>query len=284
MSHDLEKYLKNKGKDIHFIKGPQELQDSVPFVVADRQAGDYQVKSEQSAEEPLDLTSIIDTTTSCPLFDIYGYCEHGWKCRFLGAHVRPLLDTETPTSHSGEFSGWKLVTIPEKQVDLKDHKELNVVSGNDLKEIRLFPYTQTIPYLQIVDPAAIEKLPGQARRNNESKKGKVPPTPKPAPLLAKDMDEEDMMNAESAPASVIPAKKKEDEEEAMMNAEPVDTANSVKKQEEEPELAKLTGAEEGKDDVPMRAEEKKRLDWRGKTYLAPLTTVGNLVSLFPFRS
>jgi tRNA-dihydrouridine synthase 3 len=32
-------------------------------------------------------------------------------------------------------------------------------------------------------------------------------------------------------------------------------------------------------DVPLRPEEKRRLNWENGIYLAPLTTVGNLVSL-----
>lgn len=37
-------------------------------------------------------------------------------------------------------------------------------------------------------------------------------------------------------------------------------------------------------DVPLRPEEKRRLNWENGLYLAPLTTVGNLVSLHPVFS
>jgi tRNA-dihydrouridine synthase 3 len=57
------------------------------------------------------------------------------------------------------------------------------------------------------------------------------------------------------------------DEEAAMNV-----------QEEVPVKGEIDGQSEMMD-VPLRPEEKRRLSWENGLYLAPLTTVGNLVSL-----
>jgi hypothetical protein len=63
---------------------------------------------------------------------------------------------------------------------------------------------------------------------------------------------------------------KVEDEEAMFNTT----------SEEDGMNAPIKGVVDGESeaiDVPMRPEEKKRLNWENGLYLAPLTTVGNLV-------
>jgi tRNA-dihydrouridine synthase 3 len=74
------------------------------------------------------------------------------------------------------------------------------------------------------------------------------------------------------------------EEEAMNGEEEAANDTPVAVNEEEAMNEDANGEEKGvvpgeaeAMDVPLRPEEKRRLNWNNGLYLAPLTTVGNLV-------
>lgn len=70
-----------------------------------------------------------------------------------------------------------------------------------------------------------------------------------------------------------PKQAKPVDEEAAMNGEVEASAP-----EEEEAMNGVVDGEAEAMDVPLRPEEKRRLNWDNGLYLAPLTTVGNLVS------
>ena len=83
-SHDVPAYLAAKPRDVRFPT-PSDLSDIPPFVQTVGDAGAMQTGDEK--EE-----SSIDFSTKCPVFEETGACRHGFKCRFLGGHVRKAED------------------------------------------------------------------------------------------------------------------------------------------------------------------------------------------------
>ena len=121
-THDVKGYLSAKPRDVKF-PALSDLSIQNPFVFS----GDGEVKN--VANQVTDINSSLDPTTICPVHSATGKCRHGFKCRFLGAHVKVAGD-----GFSDELS---LVVDGEKAAHTAvSSAELNFVDPDVRKQLR----------------------------------------------------------------------------------------------------------------------------------------------------
>jgi tRNA-dihydrouridine synthase 3 len=267
-SHDIPEYLAAKPRDVHFPTS-SELSDRAPFVTVPPEFGR--------------CDGSVDPLARCPVYEETGACRHGLKCRFLGGHAKKNEDgtytlledtykkaaTSTAVTEVNFMSGATLKLLRTKKVRQRGLFMFDMLNGADQYPL---PITET--YLKELqektedkEEEAVQKSGVVIVEHNSEVVGVQEPE-KEVPMPVLDALEPPVGTDPPPSATLGPVPEKLSSEAATSQ---VDTP-----------------------DVPIRFQEKKRLNWSNKTCmhmswppwvlqlilltdLAPLTTVGNLV-------
>ncbi|XP_045110946.1 tRNA-dihydrouridine(47) synthase [NAD(P)(+)]-like [Portunus trituberculatus] len=254
-----------------------------------------------------DISAFLSTKPSdlgpeCHNFRTYGRCHYGLVCRFGGDHIegernkveqRPNGVTGPATTNTLKKEVQHL--LRKRQYDFTKAKEANRKAQSDIAknaDKAKNPEKNTVTGTPTTDTKADTSVPPSTNdsksqdqsldpdKNTDTKANtSVPPSTNDSKSQDQslDADKNTESTPQSAPEDIITSvengQEKCDTEAVIKNGEKTACEGNGETHHLGPasdeDLVKPTAGE----------RRKKTIDWRGKTYLAPLTTLGNL----PFR-